>query len=132
MHASGAIFDQQGRILLVREANRYQDWDLPGGGILPEEAPWDAAVREVHEECGIIVVPTAILGAFLSRIEPGKGLNVVWICEWIDGKLQPQAGEIAEIGWFSEGTLPTPILPARLPVILSALRGERGVYRTLE
>lgn len=87
MHASGAVFDREGRILLVREATWYQDWDLPGGGVLPEEAPWDAVVRELHEECGIEVRPTEMLGIFLSRTEPGKGLNLVWVCEWVGGQL---------------------------------------------
>lgn len=44
--------DEAGRILLVDP--RYKpDWDLPGGMAEANEAPLDAAIREVREELGI-------------------------------------------------------------------------------
>ncbi|GAA3086021.1 NUDIX hydrolase [Streptosporangium carneum] len=51
--AAGALFfDEQGRLLLVRP--HYKDYrDIPGGYIEPGETPFQACVREVHEELGI-------------------------------------------------------------------------------
>ncbi|MBG0819978.1 NUDIX hydrolase [Planomonospora sp. ID91781] len=51
--AAGALFfDEHGRLLLVRP--HYKDYrDLPGGYIEPGETPFQACVREVHEELGI-------------------------------------------------------------------------------
>lgn len=131
MHASGAVIDHEGRVLLVREATWYRDWDLPGGGVQDGEAPWEAVGRELREECGITVRPRAVVGLFFARDEPGAGLNLVWACDWIGGELRPQPGEIAEIGWFGEQELPEPMLPARRPAVLAALRGARGVFRAL-
>jgi 8-oxo-dGTP diphosphatase len=51
--AAGVLFfDAEGRVLLVRPAYK-PGWDLPGGYILPGEAPSRAAAREVAEELGI-------------------------------------------------------------------------------
>ncbi|WP_230878461.1 NUDIX hydrolase [Planomonospora sp. ID67723] len=51
--AAGALFfDEHGRLLLVRP--HYKDYrDVPGGYIEPGETPFQACVREVHEELGI-------------------------------------------------------------------------------
>lgn len=46
--------DEAGRILLV-DPTYKPDWDLPGGMCEANEAPHDAAVREVREELGITV-----------------------------------------------------------------------------
>src|SRR3954463_2614617 len=52
-----------GQILfLVRADNGL--WDLPAGAIDPGETPAQAIVREVREETGLIVEPTAIAGVF--------------------------------------------------------------------
>src|SRR3990167_3386656 len=39
-----------------------EEWVLPGGHIDPGEPPVDAAVREMHEETGVRVIPTRFLG----------------------------------------------------------------------
>ena len=52
--------DEAGRILLVDP--RYKpDWDLPGGMAEANEAPLDAAKREVREEMGIEYVGGRLL-----------------------------------------------------------------------
>lgn len=50
----GAIFDDQGRILLREPTNHYGGyaWTFPKGGIDPGETPDQAALREVLEETG--------------------------------------------------------------------------------
>jgi len=49
---AGIIFDHDGRILLVRQADDGV-WSTPGGAIEPNEEPADAVVREVWEETGL-------------------------------------------------------------------------------
>lgn len=61
--ATAMLFDDQRRLLLVQDANS-QSWITVGGGVDPDEAPSDAAVRECWEELGIIVEPTRLMGVF--------------------------------------------------------------------
>ena len=53
--AAGAlIFDEQGRILLVKPG--YKDgWEIPGGYVEPGESPRDACIREIQEELGLSI-----------------------------------------------------------------------------
>src|SRR5262245_14559164 len=60
---TGIIFDDQNRILLVREAESGV-WSGPGGSVDPDETPSDAVVREVWEETGLYTTPMRILGVY--------------------------------------------------------------------
>lgn len=61
--AAACVFDQDGRVLLVRHVDNGM-WAPPGGGVDPDEAPADAAVREVREELGLEVAVHGIIGAY--------------------------------------------------------------------
>jgi ADP-ribose pyrophosphatase YjhB (NUDIX family) len=51
--AAGVLFrDTAGRVLLV-EPSYKPDWEIPGGVVEADEAPWEAAAREVREEIGL-------------------------------------------------------------------------------
>lgn len=44
------------RVLMVRQTYRGETfWTFPGGGLLPDESPGDAAIREAKEEVGLDV-----------------------------------------------------------------------------
>ena len=43
-------------------------WELPGGGLDPGETYVDAAVRELREETGIVIAPTAVGPATWRRL----------------------------------------------------------------
>jgi 8-oxo-dGTP pyrophosphatase MutT (NUDIX family) len=50
--AFATVLDESGNALLgLRWDGDF--WGQPGGGVEPGETPWDAVVREVHEETGI-------------------------------------------------------------------------------
>jgi 8-oxo-dGTP diphosphatase len=60
MAAGVLLRDGAGRVLLVEPT--YKDhWELPGGAVEADESPYDAAVREVTEELGIVVAPGRML-----------------------------------------------------------------------
>jgi 8-oxo-dGTP pyrophosphatase MutT (NUDIX family) len=65
--AEAAVFDEEGRLLLIRRADDGR-WALPGGLINPGETPAEAAVRETKEEAGLAVEPYALVGVYDSRI----------------------------------------------------------------
>src|SRR5437867_4440126 len=60
---TGIVFDDRGRILLVRQAESGV-WSAPGGAVDPDETPSDAVVREVWEETGLYTAPMRILGVY--------------------------------------------------------------------
>ena len=92
---TGLVFDDDGRVLLVRHANGGV-WLLPGGAVDPDEAPQDAVVREVWEETGLHVEPIAlcaVLGGpeFRVRYENGDETSYVMAlfeCRRLGGVLQ--------------------------------------------
>jgi 8-oxo-dGTP pyrophosphatase MutT (NUDIX family) len=50
---AGAVFDEGGRVLLVK--HRYNPgWRLPGGGVGRGEPPHAAILRELREEVGLV------------------------------------------------------------------------------
>jgi ADP-ribose pyrophosphatase len=56
-----------GKIILVRQyrhAIGRKAWELPAGSLKPGEDPQQAAVRECHEEIGLIPTTVEPLGAF--------------------------------------------------------------------
>jgi 8-oxo-dGTP pyrophosphatase MutT (NUDIX family) len=51
--AAGVLFrDERSRVLLV-ETTYKSEWEIPGGAVEAEEAPWATATRELREELGI-------------------------------------------------------------------------------
>jgi 8-oxo-dGTP pyrophosphatase MutT (NUDIX family) len=54
------VLDANGRVLLLQSRDLGNPefgtaWELPGGGLEPDESHADAAVRELHEETGIAI-----------------------------------------------------------------------------
>lgn len=62
--AVGAVAIRDGKMLMVRRGREPGRglWSLPGGRVERGEYLRDALVREVHEETGIVVVPSALVG----------------------------------------------------------------------
>lgn len=59
--AAAVVFgDGAGRVLLV-EPTYKPCWEIPGGCVEANESPFDAAVREVEEELGLVVKPGRLL-----------------------------------------------------------------------
>ncbi len=72
--AVGAVFDGQGRILLVR--HRYMPgWQLPGGGVGRRETPAAAVLRELAEEVGLTGGTAQFFGLYTAPA--GFASNVI-------------------------------------------------------
>lgn len=51
MDAAGGIVKSKLRYLFIE---RHGMWDIPKGKLDAHEQPWEAAIREIEEECGIL------------------------------------------------------------------------------
>src|SRR5438067_8216763 len=54
------ILDKERRVLLCHRRDRDL-WNLPGGKLESNEAPWEGVMREVKEEVGLTVIPERII-----------------------------------------------------------------------
>ena len=89
-------------MLLTRRSEQLRNhpgqWALPGGGIDDGESPEQAALRELHEEVGLLLGPGAILGRlddFVTRSGFAITPVVVWAGE--ARQLEPSVDEVASI-----------------------------------
>lgn len=89
--AEAAVFDLEGRILLVRRSDDGL-WCVPCGWVEPNESPEEAAVREAREETGLEVKPLQLVDVFTRK--PGMGYGphtavaIVYLCEAMGGTLR--------------------------------------------
>ncbi|WP_130730133.1 NUDIX hydrolase [Komagataeibacter xylinus] len=118
-----AVFDAQGRMLLVREVLDRDRWTLPGGWADVNLTPVENTVKEVREESGFSVRVTK-LAAVWDRDRQGHppGLfsccTLYFICQLTGGSAETSI-ETSEIGWFAADQLPTDlslgrVLPSQL------------------
>jgi ADP-ribose pyrophosphatase YjhB (NUDIX family) len=125
----GALVTDGGRVLLVRRANEpfRGRWDIPGGFCELHEHPARTAAREVREETGLEARIGDLIGMWIDDYgDTGDvTLNCYFHAELVGGDPAPQAGEVAEIGWFAPGELPAEMaFPSHEPAVLAAWRAR--------
>jgi len=121
--AEAVIFDNNQRILLVRQGSRRQHWELPGGKVKKREALNDALIREVQEETGLAVIPEQLLGIFYIRDENIYDFLVACRLEDPTAIPRPSPPEIIHCGFFTTDHLPQPIHAFTKDRISDALNG---------
>ena len=95
----GIVVWRGDEVLLVRRAKppRLGEWSIPGGAQSLGETIFEAAIREVREETGVTVKPTAIVTVVDSVLRDAElrtqfRYTLVEIsAEWISG--EPVAGD---------------------------------------
>ncbi|MBN2309557.1 MAG: NUDIX hydrolase [Candidatus Hydrogenedentes bacterium] len=102
MFASSVVIrNENDEILLVREADPrvYGKLNLPGGHAEEGESPVDTACREVHEEVGLDIQPSGLLGIYRHA---GGGLNYVFLARADEGtEPVPAPEDILSAEWYS-------------------------------
>jgi ADP-ribose pyrophosphatase YjhB (NUDIX family) len=89
--------DAEGRILVVRPTYS-KEWMLPGGRVERGETPHEAAVRETREETGLDVVLDRLA---LIDARRARDTSFIFAGHVTGGELEPQLGEISEVGWLA-------------------------------
>lgn len=108
-------------------------WDVPVGKCDPGEAVPDAAVRELHEETGLVVDPADLrLGHVVHGARgaeaPGGFLTVVFVTERWSGELvNREPAKHAEARWVPTGDLPSDVVFSADRLLEAALSGRPGV-----
>ena len=115
--AGALIFDQSGRLLILKPTYK-SGWTIPGGVMEADgETPWQACRREVREECGIDLCRGRLACVDFRRPRPGNpgGIRFLFDCgSFDDNSLDAITVQAEEI---SEHRL------AELPEALELLRG---------
>ncbi len=107
--AAGAILhDGAGRFCLVRRAldPGRGKWSFPGGFVDVDEAPPDAARREVQEETGYEAEMGSLIGAYQSRGPRNKRVVILVYEARASGDPNTTSEEVEEIKWFTQEDLP--------------------------
>lgn len=103
-----AVFDAQGRILLVQRKENAR-WATPGGIAEIGQTPAEGAVRELWEEAGLRGEVRRLLGVFDGRLWGSRAkvhiIHFVFLVECAD--LMPIPGmEMLDARFFAPGALP--------------------------
>jgi 8-oxo-dGTP pyrophosphatase MutT (NUDIX family) len=107
----GAIFDDQERVLLVKERADGR-WTLPGGWADPLDTPAGATLREVREEAGIAAEVVKLVGCWDREIRnpdpplPVHVYKLFFLCRGGAVVGDPDPLEIAGLDWFNVDDLP--------------------------
>ncbi|HEY3558625.1 MAG TPA: NUDIX hydrolase [Kribbella sp.] len=129
--AAGVLFrSADGRVLLI-EPSYKPNWEMPGGVVEADEAPWAAAVRELDEELGTDRPLGRLLVVDHVHAYDGRPDGMIFV---FDGGVVDDAdvtafffrdGEILSAGLYTIGqarALAKPMLADRLVASLAAVR----------
>ena len=107
-------------------------WSFPGGGVELGETLEETLRREVREEVGCEVRPTAFIGhaEIIHRDEAGRiARHMVVACfaaEWLSGEPTPSA-EAPEVAWVDRAELEARPTTDRLPDLAAIAAGSLGI-----
>ena len=121
--AFAVIFDGERRTLLCHRTDR-DVWNLPGGRVEADEAPWDAVVREVEEETGLRVQVERLIGVY--AVPQKQDLVFNFLCHATDGVLRGSA-ESDRLDWFRSDEIPANTLPRHIERIRHAYSELKSV-----
>jgi ADP-ribose pyrophosphatase YjhB (NUDIX family) len=114
----GAVFDEQDRILLVREVADANRWTLPGGWADVNLTTAESAIKEVAEESGYTVKVRKLAAAWdRTRQAHPSGVfscsKLFYICD-VEGGAATTGLETSGVAWFAETDLPSDLSLGRV------------------
>jgi 8-oxo-dGTP pyrophosphatase MutT (NUDIX family) len=130
--ADAAVFDGEGRILLIRRKDNGL-WAMPGGALEVGETPAEGACREAWEETGLQVAAVGLIGVYDSRLSKARTpyhlYQLVFLCRPLNAEQQPRVtNETLDVGWYTEQEVAMLTLESghnrHIPHAFRSLRGE--------
>lgn len=127
--AVGAVVGNDQREILLIKRPDSGTWLYPTGWADVGYSASEVVVKEVREETGIDVEPVRLI-AVHDGLRAGFTsvplYSLVFLCRASGGELCAHPLECADLGWFDEDHLPSPMAGAGrwLPQALAAVRGE--------
>jgi ADP-ribose pyrophosphatase YjhB (NUDIX family) len=108
LSSSAVVFDDAGRVLLVKQGQRGRGWELPGGQVRKSEGSVAALLREVKEETGLKIEPLMLMAVF--HIPSQRFTDLVFLCTCRNRRQpRPRRPEIEACAFFSPKELPKPM-----------------------
>ena len=126
--------DADDRLLLVRLSERTEapgSWTLPGGGVEFGEHPEAAALRELHEETGLVGVTAGLLAVDSAHRPARQGeddfayhaIRIIYRTTIVGGVLVHEAdGSTDNAAWCTRAQLAT------MPLVSTSELGVRLAY----
>lgn len=100
---------QDDQVLLTKRAD-LPVWCLPGGAVEERESLAQAAIREAHEETGLLVTLNRIVGVY-SRPNWGEGAHsILFAAHTVGGALLTTTNETVDARFFRAESLPANLL----------------------
>jgi ADP-ribose pyrophosphatase YjhB (NUDIX family) len=104
------VFDEQNRILMVRE-KIDNGWALPGGWGDVGYTPSEVAVKEVQEETGLDVKVVRLLAVLDKKCHPHPPqawyvYKMFILCEKTGGAILENTTEISQVAYFAKDEIP--------------------------
>lgn len=138
VHVTGSAIVVGRRGVVLLRHKRLGFWLQPGGHIDAGESPWEAALREAHEETGLDVTFADVDADGVPRlahvdVHPGgRGhthLDLRYLLFGGDADPDPPESESQEIGWFAWPAAVERAGDARLANLLAHLSVAPGAWR---
>jgi 8-oxo-dGTP diphosphatase len=123
--ASGALFVDQSRILLVRKTYG-NTWDIPGGYVDRSESPASACARELREELGIQkTVKRLLVNDWAPNDAEGDKILYIFDCGELGQEqhnMRPDGNEIDKTEWVPATDIARFVIPRLVRRLTSAYR----------
>lgn len=134
--ASGALFVEQERILLVRKTYG-NTWDIPGGYVDRGESPASACERELREELGIRrTVKRLLVTDWAPNDAEGDKILYVFDCGELGSEqynMRPDGVELDKTEWIPAADIARFVIPRLVRRLTSAYHAyTAGVTLYLE
>jgi len=127
--ASGALFVDHGKILLVRKTYGNH-WDIPGGYVDRGESPASACEREVREELGLDrTVERLLVHDWAPNDAEGDKILYVFYCGDLgedERHIRIDSIEIDKIEWVAIGDLALYVIPRLVRRLTNSYRAYKS------